>query len=266
MTNKILTHLALALGHKLPGRLESPALARLATAVQGLNQEQRQESERSIAYRFGHLSSENATRSFSDNVQVEKKQMWRVLEDKSRFALHLNDMSFKLNQNSQRAKLHIPPLDFLKRSEQVQNNNYFSQRQSQMPKQQISREEQIGWPPNPYFNYYSPFEYPQSFGSMVYPSLPCTNPLWDQNNPFYLPMNPMNPFHGVFHNVPNILNPGLMHINAQQHQNIAPQGHDLPNVLKFDPPTLRGQSGRGKRRRTRWDQSPGRHKRGKYEM
>ena len=153
MTNKILTHLALALGHRLPGRLESPALARLATAVQGLNKEQIQESERSIAYRFSPMSSENATRSFSDSVQVATKQRWRDLGDKSYFASHLNDMSFKLNPNPQGVKLHIPPLDFLQRSEQVQNNNYFSQRQSQMPKQQISREEQIGWPPTPSYNY-----------------------------------------------------------------------------------------------------------------
>ena len=293
MTNKILTHISLAIGVKLPGRIESPALERV-------------KSQNKIAPKFGRLVATKVNEKFKQGVSFQVRRQWKQVNEQSKVGSHRNTMGVYSYAKDTHFRTHHPPLD------SFEKNFYCNDTQNyqQSPVENLSglnkgppQQNLDGFQNNEYNNH--PFGPNQGV-------LPL-NPMWLQNNeynnhPFglnqgILPLNPMwlqnnlplvspqnfgnsaayangsVPHNNVFENVPDILNvqgfqpnhetdyhtdyvnpgPGFFAFDSEPSDfNFHFNGQQMPQ-----PPFGRGHSsGRGRRGRTRSPERRGRGGRG----
>jgi len=115
MTNKILTHLCLAMNQNLPGRINSPALDRLK-----IDQRQRENFERNLVKKNGDIRDTmrfcRRDKVISVSEQV-KKLWWNIRERaKANFGDHCLRMSCRVALRQQVNKLELPPLGFINRT------------------------------------------------------------------------------------------------------------------------------------------------------
>ena len=196
MTNKILTHISLAIGVKLPGRIESPALERV-------------KSQNKIAPKFGRLLVTRVKEKFKQDVSFQVRRQWKQVNEQSKVGSHRNTMGVYSYAKDTHFRTHHPPLD------SFEKNFYCNDTQNyqQSPVENLSglnkgppQQNLDGFQNNEYNNH--PFGPNQGV-------LPL-NPMWLQNNlPLVSPQNFGNsaayangsvPHNNVFENVPDILN------------------------------------------------------------
>jgi len=218
ITNKVLTNISLALGHKLPGRIESPALERLKK----LSGNQKQEMEKSITLKFGRLAAKNINKSLKQEVSFQVSRQWRRKNVLSRVGCHRDNMSSKIVPYAQRCnRLEIPPLDSFVIDNQQQNFPVLNRNQSQLP-QSLNEMNYLDSPqgqfqnPGPlHFNQILPDkDENRGLSEFLQNNCPLGPPqIFDNtHNPAYA--NGPVPYN-VFGNVPNLLNPAMILNNGQ---------------------------------------------------
>ena len=258
----------MALGHKLPGRIESPALERVKSLLKKLSGNQKQEMEKSITLKFGRLTAKNTNKSSKQEVIFQVSRQWRRKNVLSRVGCHRDNMSSKIVPYAGN-RLEIPPLDSFDNQQTIDRNQSLPQSINEAPNTNY-----LDSPQGLYQNQ-GPLQCndkeflqnnpPQIFHNPAYGPLPYTvfGNVPNLLNPAMMPNN-------VFQNVPNLLNPAMTLNNGQNfHQDQDTYYNPGPGFLAFDdtsvpnsffngpqmmsmPPFGRGHSTRrGGRRRNR---------------
>ena len=246
MTNTILTHMSLAIGNKLPGRIESPALERVKSLVKSLSKTKKEEMENNIALKFGRLVTTNVNKKLSQDVSFQVRRQWKRVNEQSNVVRHRYKMEeYSLPQNTH-CRTPYPPLDSFEKNFDVNDTQIYQQcpienlsgpirgqPQQNLDPQNLNGFQIINYNNLPHNQGVSPF-----------------NPMWHQeflqnNPPLWVPQNFGNSYnaayanangsvpHNVFENVPDILNGQNFHPNHETyyHTDYVNPG---PGFLAFD--------------------------------